>query len=193
MNRRELLGQAALMLGGTLSASTIAGILSGCQSVARKDPGGYVPQTLTPTQDEVLATVAELIIPTTDTPGGRAAGVNRFIDGMLTAVYTEAERKQFLVGLADLEARAKVGGASFLASSPERQVGILKALETESLAATTSGTANEAFFRTLKGLTLIGYYRSEIGASQELKYLTIPGYYNGDVPFKEIGRAWSRP
>lgn len=190
MNRRELLEQAALMLGGALSASTIAGILSGCQPAKRS---GYTPQTLTAAQDELVATLAELIIPTTDTPGGRAAGVNMFIDGMLTSIYTKAERMRFLAGLADLEARAKASGAGFLASSPEQQIQILKALQAQILPEGASGTGDETFFQTLKGLTLIGYYRSEIGATQELKYLVVPGYYNGDVPFKEIGRTWSGP
>jgi hypothetical protein len=190
MNRREMLRRVALLMGGTASASAITGVLAAFESPKE---GRYVPQTLTPRQDELVATIAELIIPTTDTPGARAAGVNRFIDGMLTSIYTEAERKRFLSGLVDLEARAKTRGTDFLASSVATQVQILSELETESMAAEASGTAHESFFRVLKELTLIGYYRSEIGATQEQKWLVIPGYYKGDVPYKDIGRAWSSP
>jgi hypothetical protein len=178
-----MLERVAMLMGGTLSTSAMAGILGGT----------YVPQTLTPTEDRLVATLAELIIPTTDTPGARAAGVNRFIDGMLTSIYTEAERKRFLAGLVDLEARAKARGRSFLASSVATQIEILSELEAESMAARVSGTAHESFFQVLKELTLIGYYRSEIGATQEQKWLVVPGYYKGDVPYKEIGRAWSSP
>lgn len=190
MNRREMLERVALMMGGTLSVSAMAGILGGLEPVKQ---GTYVPQTLTPSQDELVATVSELIIPTTDTPGARAAGVNRFIDGMLTSIYTEAEKVNFLKGLEDLEARAKARGAGFVASSVETQVQILKELEAESIAAPASGTALHSFFHVLKELTLIGYYRSEVGATQEQKFLVVPGYYKGDVPFNEVGRAWSRP
>lgn len=190
MNRREMLERVAIMVGGTLSASTIMGIITGFQPAeARK----YAPQTLTPAQDELVATVAELIIPTTDTPGGRAAGVNRYIDGILTSIYTEAERRRFLRGLADLETRAKARGARFLASSPETQVQILKELQSETLAARAAGSTQGSFFQVLKELTLTGYYRSEIGATQEQKWLLVPGFYKGDVPFKEIGRTWSSP
>jgi gluconate 2-dehydrogenase gamma chain len=188
MNRREMLEGVTLMVGGALSASTISGIVGGFQ-VAEADTSA--PQTLTPAQSELVATLAELIIPTTDTPGGRAAGVNRFIDGMLTSIYTEAERKHFLAGLADLEARAR--GAGFPAGGPETLVQILKELEAEAVAARAANSADESFFHELKALTLVGYYRSEIGATQEQKYLLIPGYYKGDVPFKEVGRTWSRP
>jgi gluconate 2-dehydrogenase gamma chain len=190
MNRREMLERVALMMGGALSVSAVAGILRGVEPAKQ---GTYVPQTLTPAQDELVATVSELIIPTTDTPGARAAGVNRFVDGMLTSIYTEAERVEFLRGLADLEARAKARGAGFLASSVDTQIDILKELEAESIAARASGTAHDTFFHVFKELTLIGYYRSEIGATQEQKFLLVPGTYKGDVPLKEIGRAWSRP
>jgi gluconate 2-dehydrogenase gamma chain len=190
MNRREMLERVALLMGGTVSASGITGILAAFEPPKE---GTYAPQTLTRAEDSSVATIAELIIPTTDTPGGRAAGVNRFVDGMLTSVYTEAERKRFLAGLVDLEARAKARGSSFLASSVATQVQILSELEAESMAARASGTAHENIFYLLKELTLIGYYRSEIGATQEQRYLLIPGYYKGDVSYKEIGRAWSSP
>lgn len=190
MNRREIFERVALLIGGTVSASGIAGILAAFEP---PKGGTYVPQTLTRAQDKLVATIAELIIPTTDTRGGRAAGVNRFIDGMLTCIYTEAERKRFLAGLGDLEARAKARGSSFLASSVATQVQILRELEAESMAARASGTVNENIFHLLKELTLIGYYRSEIGATEEQRYLLIPGYYKGDVPYRDVGRAWSSP
>ena len=34
---------------------------------------------------------------------------------------------------------------------------------------------------TIKGLILIGYYTSEIGASQELRYVLVPGRFDPDV------------
>jgi gluconate 2-dehydrogenase gamma chain len=190
MNRREMLERVALLMGGTVSASGISGILAAFEPPKEAT---YTPQTLAPTQDELVATIAELIIPTTDTPGARAAGVNRFIDGMLTSIYTEGERKRFLAGLANLEARAKARGSSFLASGVATQVQILSELETEPLTAGASGKAPESFFQVFRELTLIGYYRSEIGATQEQRYLLIPGYYKGDEAYKEIGRAWSSP
>lgn len=200
MNRRELLERIGLLLGGTVSASSIAAVLSDTQRATR---GDYVPQTLTPWQNEWVATLAELIIPTTDTPGGRAARVNVFIDKMLTSIYTAEERKRFIAGLDDVEKRAKARGASFLGSRPETQIQILKDLEAESLAAQSasrstqaffhelSGTAEWTFFHELKELTLIGYYHSEIGATQELRYGgAVPGRYVADVSLKEVGRSW---
>lgn len=47
------------------------------------------------------------------------------------------------------------------------------------------------FFRTLKELTLAGYYTSEIGATQELRWSPNHGSYQADIPFSDVGRAWA--
>ncbi len=202
MNKRELLkGAAVLIGGGAFCAATLADILTASSPANR---GKYVPRTLTAAQDALVAEMAELIIPTTDTPGARAAGVNIFIDGVLTSIYTAGERDRFLAGLNDVEASAKAGGARFVASTVERQVRILRELE----AAVTRGDIRngglhsktltgeptaQPFFATFKKLTLTGYYLSEIGATQELRFVVVPGTYRGDVPLAEIGRAWVQP
>ena len=46
------------------------------------------------------------------------------------------------------------------------------------------------FFRTLKELTVSGYYTSEVGATQELRVMPM-GLHRADVPYDEIGRAWA--
>ena len=48
----------------------------------------------------------------------------------------------------------------------------------------------QAFFRTLKELVLIGYYTSEVGATQELRTSPL-GIWQADVPLSEIERAWA--
>src|SRR5688572_13917084 len=124
MDRREALKLVGLLMGGAVSSSVAAGVLSGCGT--RSEHGAAALQTLTAAQDELVATVADLIIPATDTPGARDAGVNIFIDGMLTVVYTEAERERFLAGLADLDDRARAAGnASFVEAAPDVQVDLL--------------------------------------------------------------------
>ena len=47
------------------------------------------------------------------------------------------------------------------------------------------------FFPWLKELTVVGYYTSEIGATQELRYVHVAGQYDGDVPYRKVGRAYS--
>ncbi len=182
MDRREAVRRVAILMGGALSASTVAGVLGGC----RAGEGTFRARTLTKRRDELVATIAELIIPETDTPGARAARVHEFIDSMLTDWYSADERNEFMAGLADVDALArKSAGSDFVNLTEEQQTSILTAMEEEALA-----TEATHFFSTMKTLTIFGYYTSEIGATQEL-HLNPMGTYDADVPYAEIGRSWA--
>ena len=190
MDRREALRRAALLLGGTLSTSTIAGVLAGCE-VRRTSEGAWAPRALTSDQLELVATIAEHIVPETDTPGARAALVHRFIDAMLADSYPPDERQHFLAGLADVDARAQRScGRAFLQCTAHEQRGVLDQLDREAFAAALDRGA-PPFFRTMKELTLVGYYTSEIGATRELRHAPVPGRFEGCVPLDQIGRAWA--
>jgi hypothetical protein len=134
ITRRQALQRAAAMLGGALAASTVAGVLAedGLAWAAVPAPS-WAPTTLDARQLELVATLAEHIIPATDTPGARAAGVHRFVDALLTGYYSDAERDRFLAGLRDVDARAQEGGSGkgFLALTRAQQVALLTALDRE--------------------------------------------------------------
>jgi len=52
-------------------------------------------------------------------------------------------------------------------------------------------TGDPSFFRMLKELTLVGYYTSEAGAGDELRFLQIPGRWEACIPFENVGRTWA--
>ena len=181
IDRREALRRAALVLGGVLSAPMVAGVLAGCE--ARRAPAAaWRPRALTPDQTELVATIAEHILPETDTPGARAVGVHRFIDAMLAEAYSTQERQPFVAGLADVDRRARAAhGRSFMECPAAEQVALLETLD----------RAADPAFRALKELTLVGYYTSEIGATRELRHVAVPGRFEGCVPLTQIGRTWA--
>jgi len=109
MNRRELLrvlGASALLPALPDRSAERLGA-AGRRVHARARSRGL--QVLDPHQSETVATIAELIIPTTDTPGARAAQVHRFIDLLLAEWVTDDERASFLKGLADSAAPSATG------------------------------------------------------------------------------------
>src|SRR5438132_9392932 len=126
MNRRELLrvlGASALLpaLPGR-SAERLGA--AGRRIHAQARSRGL--QVLDPHQSETVATIAELIIPTTDTPGARAAQVHRFIDLLLAEWAPDDDRKQFLDGLADVDARARTAyGTDFISATAAQREAIL--------------------------------------------------------------------
>jgi hypothetical protein len=180
IDRREALRRAAVLLGGAVSAPTVAGVLAGCEA-SRGVAGAWTPRALTTEQAELVATIAEHILPETDTPGARAVGVHRFIDVMLAEAYPARERQRFLAGLADVDARARRAcGRPFLRCAATEQRTLLEELDRE-----------VPFFRTMKELTLVGYYTSEIGATRELRHAPVPGRFEGCVPLPPTGRTWA--
>jgi hypothetical protein len=127
----------------------------------------FTPKALSAAQLETVATLAELIIPTTETPGARAALVDRFVDNVM-ANALPADKERFLTGLAWIDTRSTAQyGKPFAGSSPEQQFELLTKL------AAASGHAVEdapgvPFFTAIKGLTISGYYSTRIGLEQEL-------------------------
>ena len=187
IGRREALRRAAVLLGGVLSAPAIAGVLAGCNT--RGADGKW--RALTSDQGELVATIAEHINPETETPGARATGVHVFIDRMLAGHYGDEDRKRVLDGLADLDARARRDcGAPFIRCSADEQRALLTRLDQEAFAS-TPGRRDVPWFRTIKELTVLGYYTSEIGATQELRHVAVPGRFEGCVPLTQTGRTWA--
>lgn len=186
IDRREALRRAALLLGGVISAPVVTGLLAGCDT-RRVANEAWRPRALSPAQAELVATIAEHILPETDTPGARAVGVHQFIDAMVADGYTDADRKRFVAGLADMDARARAAqGKTFMDCGREAQRALLDALDRAAFAE-PPGT----FFREFKELTIVGYYTSEAGATRELRHEPVPGRYDGCVPLAEIGRTWA--
>lgn len=176
-----------MLLGGALSAPAIAGVFAGCDT---RNAGGTW-RALTSEQGELVATIADHIIPETDTPGARAAGVHVFIDTMLAGHYGEEDRKRVLDGLGEFDERARREcGRPFIRCSAEEQRALLTRVDQEAFAS-TGGPRDVPWFRTIKELTVLGYYTSEIGATKELQHVAVPERFEGCVPLEQIGRTWA--
>jgi gluconate 2-dehydrogenase gamma chain len=188
MNRREALKRVALLLGGAVSAPVVNAVLSGYRPLPR-----YTPRTLSPEQNELVTTIAELIIPTTDTPGAKEAGVGQFIDLLLTEWHPAADRDRFLAGLADLETQFQLKHSkSFLQGTSPEQADFLAKLDLEAIGARRARVKEVPFFGMMKEMTLVGYYTSEIGATEELQFRPATDRYDGCIPLESVGgRAWA--
>ena len=142
VTRREALRRVSLLLGGTVSASTIAGVLAWCEArpEAAKGEEVWTPRTLSSEQSETVALLGEHILPETDTPGASAARVHEFIDAMLTGYSSERERQQFLAGLARLDDRAvREFGKPFREATPAEQLRLVTALNAAAYADPRTG------------------------------------------------------
>jgi hypothetical protein len=113
---------------------------------------------------------------------------------MATDCYDEKDQKVFADGLSALDkACEKAHGNGFMKASPEQRKEVLTALDKEAKdynASKKDGDPNH-YFALMKQLTLLGYFTSEIGATQALRYVAVPGRYEGCIPYKKGDRAWA--
>lgn len=120
-------------------------------------------------QNETVIALSELIIPATDTPGAKAALVNRTIDLFLNDEEADAQR-EFLEGLSWIDGRAmKLHGKPFVNLSEAQQIALLEPLSSQENS-NPEDKAGVRFFQAMKDATLFGYYTSQIGMDEELHY-----------------------
>src|SRR5271155_2487851 len=127
MHRRELF--RLLAVGAVMPAlnSSAMAMLREAQAAP-----GYALRTLDAHQNATVVMMTDVILPQTDTPGAKGAKVNEFIDVILTDWATDAERKRFLTGLANVDDRSTaLYGKPLVDCTPGQQEALLRAMDEE--------------------------------------------------------------
>ena len=140
-----------------------------------------------------LDEVAETILPATETPGAKAAEVGAFLALMVTATYSPEDHQRFRAGMEALEAECRErNGVGFLEASPEQRTALLEDLDQEQWQQARDQPDDPPHtFRMMKQLTLMGYFTSEIGYTQAMRYRETPGRYDPCVDY-DGGPSWAR-
>ena len=176
-------------MGGTLSAFSILGVEKGyCASQSALER----TSVFSGSQLQLVSRVAEVIIPRTDTPGATDVGVPSFIDLMLGEVYAKVARDRYLAGLAEFEAAARSQGQSGF-------VAVVKKFHDTAVAEERRRPRGEdehprrPFILMTKELTLLGFFTSQVGATQVLQYAAVPGSWHACIPLAQAGngKSWA--
>ena len=178
INRRKALERTSILLGGVLTTSIWTGVLSGCEAPKELD---WLPKFMT--RDEAMLTeiIVDILNPRTETPGASDALVHRFIDEMLDGYFDPREQKTVRNGLKELQE------TGFSDLSNDKRIEVLK-----DLSGKVGQGSSESFFQIIRSMTLLGYFTSEVGATQALAYDPIPGTYEGCIPINKYGgKSWS--
>ncbi len=195
IDRREAIKRTALMMGGALSAPTMLGVLNGC--TPSMEPN-WMPNFFTKEQAVTIMEVAETIIPKTDTPGAKDIGVPQFIEEMVGTIYSLEDRTKFMKGFEafEMECDEKMGDPfAYLEENKKLSFLMQKNRELEKLRGVDfrREKAEKPFFWMLKELTLVGYFTSEVGATQILQHKYVPTKWEGCIPLADAGegKTWS--
>jgi hypothetical protein len=187
MDRREVIKNISLMTGVAFIGAEVF-LQSGC-----KPKDSTTGLTLTETDTLFLDEVGETIIPATETPGAKAVGTGIFMKMMIQDCYSNDERAVVLKGIKEMKEEFKKQYKSeFTESGKEQKTEFLQKLDMEAREYNKNNTAAiPHFFTMLKQLTILGYFTSEAGATQALRYVAVPGKYDGAFPYKKGDKAWA--
>lgn len=186
MKRRDAINRVALLVGGAFSLPTLT-------AMQRWDDPQAAPRAvfqLTEMQRKLVGEVAEMIIPKTDTPGAKEAGVPTFVEMMLNDCYEQPEHRSFQQGV---DALLK---ADFLDQTPQQRTATLLQLQTDTKKQMEAYNVQQSkmgdnedrelmnkqkqgvpFWRLMKELTLLGYFTSEAGIMGSFEYVPVPGKF----------------
>jgi hypothetical protein len=174
MHRREALQKLAILLGGTLSFPV--------QAALRGEKINSIPLDIPSDQRALISHLAEVILPETDTPGAKKAGVDKFIVRVIEDCTAKTEQEKFLQGLQKVDYLSqKAYSKPFTELDNTGRTQIMSQLARE----------DTSFFLNLRELTIVGFFTSELGVTQALAYLPVPGKFQGDLPLAPGQRAWA--
>jgi hypothetical protein len=180
MDRRKALSLTATILGGSLVGSQL--FLSGCTTM-EKELMVFTSEDLA-----FLNEVADTIIPdTSSSRGAKAANIGDFMKTIVTDCYSGDEAKTFYNGIAKIEvASSKAFDKGFMELRSEERFQLLNQFDKEA----RNDKSDAKFFGMMKELTLWGYFSSEIGSTEALRYNPVPGRYEGCIPYNNEP-AWA--
>lgn len=171
MQRRDVFKFGALAAAATTTAATVEAQTAAAAGIA----AAWKPEGMDEHQYETLAVAADLIIPDTDTPGARAAGVPRMIDKLLAAGEDEP-RHRFIGALNWLDGYAlEKHDRPFVKCSKEQQVALLTAMDEGNEDGMPQ--SGQMVFRGIKAMVSRVYYATEAGFRELNKGGRVPKTY----------------
>jgi hypothetical protein len=183
LSRRDAVIHLATMLG----AAVVGPRLAAATFDARQAHGFSAAEIA------LLDEIGDTILPPSDVPGAKAVGIGAFLAMMINDCYTPAEQQGLRDGLGRLTAGfTQRFGGDFVTGTAANRTAYLNDLDREQRAyhQNLAPGAQPHYFRVLKELTILGYFSSEVGATQALRYAEVPGRYDGNAPYQRGDRAW---
>jgi len=172
MERRLVIKQVLIMAGGLA-------LLPSCLRDEGKSSIRLTNLEVSLDEENLLAEIAETIIPRTKTPGARELKLHLFILKMLDDCYEKTDQQAFINGLQEFkELTSEQYGKSFGKLSAHQRESTLSKLENN------PSPDLAAFYKITKAKTIDGYLNSQYVMTKLIIYELVPGRYNGYFPVK---------
>ena len=170
MHRRKALKNLGLLSGGLMlfpscdfSKENVSKVMNNLQ--------------VSETQESLLKSLVETLIPKTDTPGSLDLNLHEFVWVMVDDCLPKNERDSFMNGLSSFESTyKKFSGNSFQGSEQEQRALIMSQMADEK---SNEELPEEVirFIEISKSYAVLGFMRSEYLMTEVMPYSLVPGKY----------------
>lgn len=195
MDRRTLLKLIAASTGASLVNAQAFAVWQEQPDLIAVSKAGFDDATVA-----LITELCETVIPRTDTPGAKDAGVPPFFIGMIRECYNPQQQALFEAGFADIESRSKtLYSKPFATLSTAQKNDLITAIDVEAMAFNKgekgqwSGNGFNGqphYFTLMKQLIIFGFFSSKVGGTQVLRHADVPGG-NYDIPYNKGDKAWT--
>lgn len=175
MDRRTAIQNLALVIGGAV-------LLPHCTT--QNPIVHYKHFDINLDQQTLITDMSETIIPKTSTPGATDLNLYAFIIKMVDDCSTKKDQQAFLKGMGEFkDIPQKMYSKSFADCSNKEKEAVLNTFEKKD---NTYSKDLQAFYGTVKGLTVFGYTESKYFMTKQVVYELVPGRYNAWFPVKNL-------
>ena len=172
MNRRCAIRQLVTLTGGVL-------LLHSCMDDRSKGSFLLKNYTLTADQENLLAMLAETILPKTSTPGAKDVYAHQFVMKMIDDCTSVQDRERFLKGLGVFSDNArKATGTAFHQADAKGREALIQELNNRK---EEEETDEKFFYKRMKNLTIRAYTSSKFYLTDVQPYELVPSRWNGCV------------
>jgi len=177
MKRRDALRSLALLTGGLV-------LVPSCDFAKEDILSSYQNLEITPTLKQLLAEVADTIIPAGNLKGAADIEVQDFILVMVNDCMEKEAQQTFMSGLKGFDdfSKKSTGDKFEKLTQEQREALVSEGLSTED----ESQQSIKDFLKTTKRFTIQGFMASEYMQTEVKPYSLIPGEYKGDVLIADL-------
>lgn len=206
MKRRQAIKNLSLSIGYLVSAPAVSAILESC---AKSEPGWtavFLNEELKP----LVSHLVDIILPSSDSPGGLDLDLPQFVDKMCADILTKEDQEWFTQGgllFSEHVARHTDGNGSqaspqdvldifktYFDLSPEKKKVVLERQQMDEEKMSHGDKESFSIYRfllTIREFALLGYFTSERIGKDYLVFDPIPGGYKPCIPLSDVGNAWT--
>lgn len=206
MNRREALRGLSLSLGYAVSVPSVLSVLQAC-SVENES---WTSVFFTESEKNMATQLVDIILPSSDIPGGLDINLPQFVDMMCKDVLTKSDQDIFHQGSDVFAEKFKLRYDKDIIKAKKHEVLELFAMYFDKTPAESKiildnqkknieeipAPEMEDYLMykcllTVRSFSLLGYFTSEKIGTEVLNFDPIPGGWQPCIPVSDIGNAWT--